>query len=85
MNTLTQVKTINAKRLANKFFPNHTKITQGYYQDFLDAFMIMDSKFIRNNMAVINESVWTFHFDKTFFCIALNLGEYNEEVYYGIL
>jgi len=85
MNTLEQVKTSNAKRLANKFFPNHTKITQGYYQDFLDAFMIMDSKFIRNNMAVINESVWTFHFDKTFFCIALNLGEYNEEVYYGML
>jgi hypothetical protein len=85
MNTLELTKVSNAKRLANKLFPKHSKITQGYYQDFLDAFMIMDSKFIRNNMAVINESVWTFHFDKTFFCIALNLGEYNEELYYGML
>lgn len=85
MNTLELKKVSNAKRLANKFFPNHVKISQGYYQDFLDAFMIMDPKFIRNNMAVINESVWTFHFDKTFFCIALNLGEYNEELYYGML
>lgn len=85
MNTLQQVKVSNAKKLANKFFPNHQQITQGFYQDFLDAFMIMDPKFIRNNMAVINESVWTFHFDKTFFCIALNLGEANEELYYGML
>ena len=85
MNTLELKKVSNAKRLANKFFPNHQQITQGFYQDFLDAFMIMDPKFIRNNMAVINESVWTFHFDKTFFCIALNLGEYNEELYYGML
>ena len=85
MNTLEQVKTSNAKRLANKFFPNHQQVSQGFYQDFLDAFMIMDPKFIRNNMAVINESVWTFHFDKTFFCIALNLGETNEEIYYGML
>jgi hypothetical protein len=85
MNTLTQVKTSNAKRLANKFFPNHDQVSQEFYQDFLNAFMIMDPKFIRNNMAVINESVWTFHFDKTFFCIALNLGESNEELYYGML
>lgn len=85
MNTLELTQVSNAKRLANKFFPKHIKISQGYYQDFLDAFMMMDSKFIRNNMAVINESVWTFHFDKTFFCIALNLGETNEELYYGML
>lgn len=85
MNTLELKKVSNAKKLANKFFPNHEQISQGFYQDFLDAFMIMDPKFIRNNMAVINESVWTFHFDKTFFCIAINLGEYNEEVYYGML
>ena len=85
MNTLELKKVSNAKRLANKFFPNHEQVSQGFYQDFLDAFMIMDPKFIRNNMAVINESVWTFHFDKTFFCIALNLGEYNEELYYGML
>jgi hypothetical protein len=85
MNTLELTKVSNAKKLANKLFPKHSKITQGYYQDFLDAFMMMDNKFIRNNMAVINESVWTFHFDKTFFCIALNLGESNEELYYGML
>jgi len=85
MNTLELTQVSNAKRLANKFFPKHSKITQRYYQDFLDAFMMMDSKFIKNNLAVINESVWTFHFDKTFFCIALNLGESNEELYYGML
>lgn len=85
MNTLELTRVSNAKRLANKLFPKHTKITQGYYQDFLDAFMMMDKKFIKNNLAVINESVWTFHFDKTFFCIALNPGESTEELYFGMI
>lgn len=85
MNTLELKKVSNASKIANKLFPNHQQITQGYYQDFLDAYMMMDPKFIRNNMSVINESVWTFKFDKTFFCIALNLGESTEELYYGIL
>lgn len=85
MNTLELKKVSNASKIANKLFPNHTKISHGYYQDFLDAYMMMDPKFIRNNMSVINESVWTFHFDKTFFCIALNLGESTEELYYGMI
>jgi hypothetical protein len=85
MNTLELTKVSNAKKLANRLFPNHQQITESYYNDFHEAFMMMGKKFIKDNMSVINESVWTFHFDKTFFCIVLNPGEQTEELYYGTI
>lgn len=87
MNTLTlkPTRVSNARRIANGLFPSHKQITESYYNDFYEAFMMMDKKFISNSISVINESVWTFYFDQTFFCIALNLGEKDEEIYYGMV
>lgn len=84
MNTLELTKVSEAKKLAKLLFPSHQQITESYYNDFYEAFMMMDKKFIKSNLSVINETVWTFYFDQTFFCIALNLGEKNEEIYYGM-
>lgn len=73
-----------ANKLANKFFPNHKVITKDYYNDHQEAFLIMSKKFIKDNLQVINETIWSFKFDKTFFCICLNPGLDDEEIYYGM-
>lgn len=76
--------TRRANKLANKFFPNHQQVTESYYNDHQEAFSIMSKKFIKENLQVINEAIWSFKFDKTFFCICLNPGLDNEEIYYGM-
>lgn len=99
MNTLTLTPTTNvidlrkkvlpatitrANKLANKFFPNHEPITEDYYKDFKEAFDIMAPSFIKENLQVINECIWSFKFDKTFFCVCLNPGLADEDLYFGM-
>ena len=79
-------QTTSAISLANKFFPEHTNISEKYYQDYLEAFHLMDKKVINQNTNVINDSVWSFKlFNTVFFCICLNPGEWTEETYYGLV
>jgi hypothetical protein len=73
-----------ANKLANKHFPNHKKVTESYYNDFMEAFLIMGKNYIKENLSVINEAIWSFKFDKVFFCICLNPGQENEETYFGM-
>jgi hypothetical protein len=79
-------QTTSAISLATKFFPNHTAISERYYQDYLEAFHLMDKKVINQKTNVINDSVWSFElFNTVFFCICLNPGEWTEETYYGLV
>lgn len=83
INTLNLNST--AKSNANLLFPEHIEISEREFSDYYNAFLCMDSKFIRDNISVINESVWTFNFHYTFFCVILNPGLYNEELYMGVI
>lgn len=69
---------------ANLLFPEHTKITEKEFSDYYNAFLCMDSKFIRENLSVISESIWVFDFNYTFFCIVHNPGLKGEVLYFGI-
>jgi len=70
---------------ANLLFPSHTRITEKEFSSYYNAFLCMNSKFIRDNISVINEAIWTFSFEHTFFCIIHNPGLRNEIVYFGII
>lgn len=70
---------------ARLLFPSHTKITEREFSDYYNAFLCMNSKFIRENLSVINEAIWTFNFQHTFFCIIHNPGLSDEIVYFGIV
>jgi hypothetical protein len=79
-------QTTSAISLANKFFPEHTSISERYYQDYLEAFYLMDKKVINSKTTVINDSVWSFElFGTVFFCICLNPGEWTEQLYFGLV
>lgn len=83
-----QLKTISnyelIKREANLLFPEHTRISEKEFSDYYNAFLCMDSKFIRDNLSVINEAIWVFDFNYTFFCIIHNPGLKDEILYFGI-
>jgi hypothetical protein len=76
---------INIDKYANSLFPNSKRITEEQFSDYYNAFLCMDSKFIKNNLSVINESVWTFNFHHTFFCIILDPGLSTEKTCFGMI
>jgi len=76
---------INIFKYANALFPNSKRLHEKEFSDYYNAFLCMDSKFIKENLSVINEAVWTFNFHHTFFCIILDPGLATEKTYFGVI